>query len=71
MAGMTVISPGSGFLDVGVFAGSTGTYNLGGTGMLLANTSEYIGDVGTGYFNHTGGTNTISGAGTISTSADG
>ena len=37
-------------LDVGVFAGSTGTYNLSGTGALLANTPEYIGDVGTGYF---------------------
>src|SRR6185436_18828575 len=60
-AGMNTIAAGAGFLDVGVFAGSTGTYNLSGTGALVANTHEYIGDVGTGVFNQTGGSNTING----------
>ena len=64
MTGSVVVS-GVGaldFLDVGVGTSSTGTYNLGG-GTLQANTNEYIGDLGTGIFNHIGGTNTISGAG--------
>src|SRR4029077_20874525 len=59
--GTNTIAAGSGFLDVGVFAGSKGTYNLSGTGSLVVNTIEYIGDVGTGVFNQTGGTNSISG----------
>ena len=60
--GTNTIAAGTGFLDVGVFAGSTGTYNLSGTGALVANTSEYIGDISTGFFNQTGGSNTINGA---------
>ena len=59
--GTNTIAAGTGFLDVGVFAGSTGTYNLSGTGSLVANTNEYVGDVGTGFFNQSGGTNTING----------
>ena len=61
--GTNTINAGSGFLDVGVFASGNGTYNLSGTGALVANVHEYVGDVGTGVFNHTGGMNTISGAG--------
>jgi hypothetical protein len=61
--GINTIAAGAGFLDIGVFAGSTGTYNLSGTGALVANTHEYVGDVGTGFFNQTGGSNTINGAG--------
>ena len=38
--------------------GSTGTYNLSGTGLLLA-TDEYLGSQGTANFNQTGGTNTV------------
>jgi fibronectin-binding autotransporter adhesin len=60
-AGKNTIAAGTGFLDVGVFGGSTGTYNLSGTGALVANTNEYVGDVGMGVFNQTGGTNTING----------
>jgi T5SS/PEP-CTERM-associated repeat protein len=62
--GTNTIAAGSGFLDVGVFAGSIGLYNLSG-GTLIANTHEYIGDVGTGTFNQTGGSNTIQGAGKL------
>ena len=54
--GTNTISAGAGSLDVGVLAGSTGTYNLSGTGALVVNTNEYIGDAGTGFFNQTGGT---------------
>lgn len=44
-------------LNLGVRAGSIGTYNLSGTGFL--NTySEYVGYKGTGVFNQTGGTHT-------------
>ena len=61
--GIVSITPGAGpfdILDLGVYGGSTGTYNLSG-GTLQANSHEYVGDVGTGFFNHTGGTNSISG----------
>ena len=63
--GIVSITPGAGpfdILDLGVYSGSTGTYNLSG-GTLQANAHEYVGDVGTGFFNHTGGTNSISGIG--------
>ena len=59
----TINASAAGFFSLGRNAGSTGTYNLSGTGALVANTSEYIGHGGTGVFNQTGGTNTISGAG--------
>ena len=68
-AGTNTIAAGAGFLDVGVYGpspglfGGNGTYNLSGTGALVANTNEYIGDGGTGVFNQTGGSNTINGAG--------
>lgn len=61
-AGTNTISAGAvGAFDVGILLGSTGTYNLSGTGQLISNKSEYIGDSGTGFFNQTGGSNTIQG----------
>ncbi len=59
----TVNASGVGSLDLGGFSGATGTYNLSGAGALTVNAHEYVGDSGTGFFNHTGGTNTIVGAG--------
>ena len=41
---------------LGYNPGSTGTYNLSGTGQLSA-VDEYIGSYGTGTFTHTGGAN--------------
>jgi len=43
-------------LYLGYGRGSSGTYNLGGSG-LLATTNEYIGNLGTGRFTQSGGTN--------------
>lgn len=40
-----------------------GTYNLSGTGALVATTNEIVGAAGVGNFNQSGGTNTITGAG--------
>jgi T5SS/PEP-CTERM-associated repeat protein len=47
---------------VGYNAGSTGTYNLSGTGELLSYESEYIGYSGDGYFNQTGGAHGVIGS---------
>ena len=47
------------YLDLGNNSGSSGTYNLGGTGQLSAN-DEHIGISGTGAFMQTSGTNSIS-----------
>jgi autotransporter-associated beta strand protein len=44
-------------LALGCNAGDSGTYNLSGSGMLVA-TSEYIGYSGSGNFTQTGGSNT-------------
>jgi hypothetical protein len=49
-------------LYLGYNSGSSGTYNLSGTGNLSPNFNEYIGYSGTGTFNQTGGTNTVKGA---------
>ncbi len=49
----------SSYLYLGYNSGSTGTYNLSGTGPLSASI-QYIGRSGTGTFIQTGGTNTIS-----------
>jgi fibronectin-binding autotransporter adhesin len=56
----TINTSATGALEIGALAGSTGTYNLGGTGTLVANTNEYIGETGTGLFHQTGGSNSIS-----------
>jgi fibronectin-binding autotransporter adhesin len=61
--GTNTIATATGFFNLGTNAGSTGTYNLSGTGALVSNIDEYIGNIGTGVFNQIGGTNTISGAG--------
>ena len=58
-AGTNTIATATGFFDIGEAAGSTGTYNLSGTGTLTVNTNEYVGDIGTGVFNQTGGTHTL------------
>jgi autotransporter-associated beta strand protein len=51
-------------LHLGYKPNSTGTYNLSDTGYLSAK-SETIGDLGTGTFNQTGGTNSITGSLTL------
>jgi hypothetical protein len=58
-AGTNTIATATGFLEIGTYAGATGTYNLGGTGALVVKTNEYVGDIGTGFFNQTGGTHTF------------
>jgi fibronectin-binding autotransporter adhesin len=47
-------------LYVGYYNGATGTYNLSGSGLLSAGT-EFVGYYGTGTFNQTGGTNSMTG----------
>ncbi|HEX4415288.1 MAG TPA: hypothetical protein VH107_16770 [Lacipirellulaceae bacterium] len=54
----TVNSGSVGYFNVGFQAGSIGGYNLNG-GQLTVNKSEIIGDVGTGVFTQTGGTNIV------------
>jgi autotransporter-associated beta strand protein len=46
-------------LYVGYNAGSSGSYNLNGTGLLAEQGNEFIGYSGTGTFTHSGGTNSI------------
>ncbi len=55
-------------ISVGNRAGSTGTYNLSGTGTLSA-ASETIGVSGTGTFNQSAGTNTVTGGLSVGTGA--
>ena len=55
----TRIATATGFFDIGTYAGSSGTYNLSGTGTLTVKTNEYVGDIGTGVFNQDGGTHTL------------
>jgi T5SS/PEP-CTERM-associated repeat protein len=53
---------GSSPIYLGLNSGATGTYYLRGTGNLSASgNSEYVGYSGTGTFNQSGGTNSISG----------
>jgi T5SS/PEP-CTERM-associated repeat protein len=54
--GAVSISPGN-TLTIGNASGSTGTYNLSGSGTLTCNGTEYVGFGGTGSFNQGGGTN--------------
>src|SRR5262245_11152968 len=58
----TIIPNGIGSLFVGQLAGSNGAYILSGSGQLISYESEYIGNLGSGTFTQTGGTNTINGA---------
>ncbi len=57
----TINANAVGSFVVGYLAGSTGTYNLSGTGTLLTATHQYVGYSGNGTFNQSAGTNTISG----------
>ncbi|HEY1686027.1 MAG TPA: hypothetical protein VGG19_14775 [Tepidisphaeraceae bacterium] len=57
--GSNTIASGSA-LYISSDSGSNGTYNLSSTGALSVTGNEYVGYAGTGIFNHTGGTNTIS-----------
>jgi hypothetical protein len=57
-AGTNTLTSGSSLL-VGAFGGSTGTYNLSGTGTINENGGEYIGYDSNGTFTQTGGTNTV------------
>lgn len=57
-----IIASAVGYLNIGANLGSSGMYNLSG-GTLSVAKFEYVGDQGTGAFNQTGGTNTITGAG--------
>ena len=50
----------AGYLYLGYNAGSSGTYNLSGSGLLSAGYSEYIGYSGSGSFTQSGGTNSAS-----------
>jgi T5SS/PEP-CTERM-associated repeat protein len=60
----TINANAVGSFFVGYNAGAVGTYNLSGTGALVSNESQYIGySSNDGYFNQTGGTNHIIGAG--------
>ena len=59
----TITASALGYLSLGHNAGASGAYNLSGIGVLASNESEIIGNSGAGVFNQTGGTNTISGAG--------
>ena len=55
----TINNNSVGSLSVAGKAGSTGNYNLSGTGVLSVNVNENIGDTGAGTFTQAGGTNTI------------
>ena len=52
---------GGNSLNVGGFSTAFGTYNLSGTGSLSVTENEVIAFAGTGIFNQSGGTNTVSG----------
>ena len=54
--GTNTIYPG-GYLIIGFFNGSSGTYNLGGSGLLNGSYDECVGYSGTGSFTQSGGTN--------------
>ena len=59
----TVPASAVGSLALGINPGSVGTYNLSGNGALGSTVHEYVGYGGTGVFNQTGGTHSMSGAG--------
>src|SRR5208282_2140832 len=48
-------------LYLGYSASASGAYNLSGSGVLTAASTEYIGYSGTGTFTQSGGTNNLSG----------
>jgi autotransporter-associated beta strand protein len=48
-------------LAIGTFAGSSGSYGLSGSGLLITGNSEYIGYQGSGCFAQSGGTHEVTG----------
>ena len=57
--GTNSIGPYYGSLYLGYNPGSSGTYNLSGSGLLSPGISEYVGFSGTGSFTQSGGTNSL------------
>ena len=55
----TINAGNGGALYIGNWGGSTGVYNLSGTGSLSVGGNEYVGNLGTGTFTQTGGSNTV------------
>ena len=51
----------NGSVTLGSDAGSSGSYNLSGSGLLSAGGNQYVGDSGAGAFTHSGGTNSVGG----------
>jgi hypothetical protein len=56
--GVHNVSSTNGFLIIGVLAGSSGTYSLSGDGTLSVQGPEYVGYLGNGVFNQSGGIHT-------------
>ena len=56
---VTIPTMGYGTVELGIFAGSVGSYSLSGSGSLSVGGSEIIGEQGSGSFDQSGGTNTI------------
>jgi hypothetical protein len=57
---------GASNLSLGNLLGATGTYTLGaGASLNVISSSEYVGNLGLGIFNQTGGTNSITGGGQV------
>src|SRR5262249_14967378 len=57
-----IFSSAVGYLNIGASPGSSGLYDMSG-GTLSVAKFEYVGDLGTGVFDHSSGMNTITGAG--------
>jgi hypothetical protein len=58
-------------LYLGTTSGASGTYSLSGSGSLKVFGNEHVGDSGTGSFNQSGGSHTVSGALTLASSPGG
>ncbi|MGD0461441.1 MAG: PEP-CTERM sorting domain-containing protein [Tepidisphaeraceae bacterium] len=65
LSGGTNTISSSGNLSIGTSSGTTGTYSLSGTGLLSVAGIEFVGNNGTGTFNQTGGTNTLTSSGDV------
>lgn len=55
----TINAGNGGALYIGNWGGSTGVYNLSGTGSLSVGGNEYVGNLGAGTFTQSGGSNTV------------
>jgi hypothetical protein len=67
----TVMAGTLNYIDIGYSAGTNGTYSLGGTGVLSNGYQEVVGVFGTGTFNQSGGTNTITGGNDLCLASNG